>query len=110
MPSLSHWLTKTIATSEDAARVAAEVAFVPSLYCTFAPGALCLNRTSAEAKDPRSPATSKAGTGAFDQCRSADRVHLRRPAARKHADIRMRPDHCDGRQIRRIQRKQSRCS
>src|SRR5450432_410596 len=40
MPSLSHWLTKTMATLEDAARAAAAAALVPSLYCTLAPGTL----------------------------------------------------------------------
>src|SRR5690242_10491402 len=40
MPSLSHWLTKTIATEDEAAKVAADDAFVPSLNCTFAPVAI----------------------------------------------------------------------
>src|SRR5215469_442090 len=48
MPSLSHWLTKTMASDEDAARAAAVEAFVPSLNCTFAPGAKDLIAFSGE--------------------------------------------------------------
>src|SRR5512143_2109552 len=40
MPSLAHWLTKTMATFEDAASAAAADASVPSLNCTLAPGAI----------------------------------------------------------------------
>ena len=39
IPSLVHWLTKTIATLEEAASEAAVVALVPSLYATAALGA-----------------------------------------------------------------------
>src|SRR6185436_14171648 len=42
MPSLSHWLTKTIATSEFAASAAAAPALVPSLNVTDAEGAFPL--------------------------------------------------------------------
>ena len=39
MPSLAHWLTKTMAASEETASAAAAPALVPSLNCTLAPGA-----------------------------------------------------------------------
>src|SRR5438067_1607872 len=40
MPSLSHWCTKTMATSDDFARAAAAAGSEPELNSTLAPGAL----------------------------------------------------------------------
>src|SRR5579872_6221684 len=48
MPSLSHWLTKTMATWEVAASAAAALALLPSLNCTLAPGTMAWMAFSGE--------------------------------------------------------------
>ena len=104
MPSLAHMYANTIATSAPFAAAAAAAGSVPGSYFTVACGARAWIAFNGEVGNQISSIQCVGALSRRLDGVSADRIDLRRAAARNHAHIRVRSDHRDRLQFRGAQR------